>query len=83
MVAFNLGALADRVRDGVDSLLVPPGDVEAWRAALQRLVDEPETLSRLRSGIRPPTTLKKHADQIEALYREIIQRGEAPLRLPS
>ena len=43
VIASRLGALAEVVQDGVDGLLVPPSDVSAWTATLQRLVDEPAT----------------------------------------
>jgi glycosyltransferase involved in cell wall biosynthesis len=72
VVASRLGPLVDRVRDGVDGLLVPPGDVAAWRAALQRLVDEPDLLARLRANVRFPITLEEHVDQIETLYRTLL-----------
>jgi glycosyltransferase involved in cell wall biosynthesis len=68
VLASRLGALADRVRDGVDGLLLPPGDVAAWRAAMQRLLDEPDLLPRLRAGVRPPMTMEEHVDRLEALY---------------
>ena len=71
VVASRLGPLADRVRDGVDGLLVPPGDVAAWRAALQRLVDDPGLLARLRAGVHPPVTLEEHAGDVERLYTRI------------
>jgi len=72
VVASRLGPLAERVHDGVDGLLVPPGDAAAWRAALQRLVDEPDLLARLRANVRPPMTLDEHADRIEALYVQLV-----------
>lgn len=72
VVASRLGPLADRVRDGVDGLLVPPGDVAAWRAALQRLVDEPDLLAHLRVNVRPPMALDEHVDRIEALYAQLV-----------
>jgi len=68
VVASGVGALQERVRDGVDGLLVPPGDVLSWRAALQRLVDEPHFLQRLRSNILPVTSMSDHAAQLESLY---------------
>jgi len=52
----RLGALVDRGRDGVDGLLLPPRDVAAWCVAIQRLLDEPDLLARLRAGICPPIT---------------------------
>jgi len=72
VVASRLGPLADRVHDGVDGMLVPPGDVAAWRAALQRLVDEPHLLARLRANVHPPMTLDEHVDRIEALYVQLV-----------
>jgi glycosyltransferase involved in cell wall biosynthesis len=72
VLASRLGALADRVRDGIDGLLLPPGDVAAWREALQRLVDDPDLVARLRSNVRPPMTMEEHANRMETLYNQII-----------
>jgi glycosyltransferase involved in cell wall biosynthesis len=72
VVASRLGPLADRVRHAVDGLLVPPGDVVAWRTALQRLVDERDLLPRLQANVRPPLTLEEHVAQLEALYRSLV-----------
>ncbi|MET9337044.1 glycosyltransferase family 4 protein [Nonomuraea sp. NPDC003804] len=49
VIATRVGALADNVRDGVDGLLVEPGDVEALRKAIERFYEDPE---RLRGGVR-------------------------------
>jgi glycosyltransferase involved in cell wall biosynthesis len=72
VVASQLGPLADRVRHEVDGLLVPAGDVAAWRSALQRLVDEPGLLERLRANVRPPLTLEEHVQQLQVLYRSLV-----------
>jgi hypothetical protein len=40
----------------------------ALRAAMQRLLDEPDLLPRLRAGVRPPMTMEEHVDRLEALY---------------
>ncbi|MEU6997062.1 glycosyltransferase family 4 protein [Nonomuraea sp. NPDC046570] len=51
VIATRVGALADHVTDGVDGLLVEPGEVEALREALVRFYapGEPE---RLRAGVK-------------------------------
>ncbi|TDD35340.1 glycosyltransferase [Nonomuraea terrae] len=51
VIATRVGALADHVTDGVDGLLVEPGDVGALRTAIERFYasGEPE---RLRSGVK-------------------------------
>jgi glycosyltransferase involved in cell wall biosynthesis len=75
VVASRLGPLADRVHDGIDGLLMPPGDMAAWRATLQRLVDEPSLPARLRANVRPPATLDEHVAEIESLYSKLVDRA--------
>lgn len=72
VVASRLGSLTDRIRDGIDGLLAPPGDVNAWRSALQRLLDEPDLRTTLRSQIRPPDTLDEHVTRLEEIYERVI-----------
>jgi glycosyltransferase involved in cell wall biosynthesis len=47
VVATRVGGLRDLVVDGETGLLVPPRDVEALRAALERLLADPELRRRL------------------------------------
>lgn len=53
VLASSVGTFGEQVRDGVDGILVPPGDEDAIVAALERLRD-PDEVARLRSGVRPP-----------------------------
>ena len=68
VIASRLGPLADRVRHDVDGLLLPPGDVAAWRDALQRLVETPGLCNQLAAGIQPQLTLQGHVARLEAVY---------------
>lgn len=51
VVASDLPVLREVLQDGVNSLLVPPGDIEAWAEALQRLTD-PDMRATLGAGGR-------------------------------
>jgi glycosyltransferase involved in cell wall biosynthesis len=75
VVASRLGPLVDRVRDGADGLLLPPGDVAAWRKTLQQLVDEPSLWAHLRANVMAPTTLEEHVARVESLYTRIVDRN--------
>lgn len=72
VIASDIGGLGNRVRDGVDGLLVAPGDVRAWQAALQHLVNQPGQLEELRKNVRPPITLAEHITAIELAYNRLL-----------
>jgi glycosyltransferase involved in cell wall biosynthesis len=52
VVASAVGGLRDLVIEGETGLLVPPGDVSALRAALKRLLGDPELRRRLGAAAR-------------------------------
>lgn len=51
-VTTPVGGIPEAVTDGVDGLLVQPGDVEALAAALTRLVTDPRLRADLAAGAR-------------------------------
>ena len=73
VIASRLGALAERVRDQVDGLLVPPGGPDALRATLLSLANDRRSLERLRAQIRPVMTVHEHVDQVLSLYRHLVK----------
>lgn len=76
VVASAIGALPEKVRDGVDGLLFAPGDVAALAAVLRRLNDTPALLAALRAGAQPVRTLADHAAAVGALYAHArLMRG--------
>jgi glycosyltransferase involved in cell wall biosynthesis len=52
VVASAVGGLANLIEDGHSGLLVPPGDVDALRAAIERLLGDPELRRRLGEAAR-------------------------------
>ena len=81
VVATAVGGLVDAVEDGVTGLLVPPRDAAALRAALERLLGDPElrTLARgscaraRRRTASPATT----AERLLEAYRAASSVGPA------
>ncbi|MHB0877283.1 MAG: glycosyltransferase family 4 protein [Anaerolineae bacterium] len=72
VLASRIGALPERVRHGVDGLLVEPGDAECWREAIATLMNDRALLARLRAGVRPPLSLAEHAAAVEAAYLQAV-----------
>ncbi len=56
VIGSDLGGIAERVTDGVNGLLVPPGDRPAWSRAIRRLASDAAFLASLRPTTAPRTT---------------------------
>jgi len=72
VVVSGHGALVDKVRDGVDGFHFAPGDPEELRRTLQRLIDDPTLLSRLRANVPPPVSMAEHVSALSSLYRQTM-----------
>ncbi len=71
VIASDHGALAEAVTHEVNGLLIAPGDVVAWRGAMQRFVKSADLRARLRSGVKPPLTMQEYLDNLEAYYQHV------------
>jgi len=76
VVASAVGGLRDLVVDGETGLLVPPGDVAALRAALERLLGDPKLRRRLgdaaRSRARETFSWERAVSLTLSAYREAV-----------
>jgi glycosyltransferase involved in cell wall biosynthesis len=52
VVATRVGGLVDAIEDGVDGVLVSPGDVAALREAVERLLQDPDLRHSLGTAAR-------------------------------
>ena len=64
------------VRDGVDGVVVPAGDVPALAAAMARLMDDPAERRRL--GARAVEVVDRYGvDRVLGLWEELLRGGRA------
>jgi glycosyltransferase involved in cell wall biosynthesis len=81
VVASDLGALPESVRDGVDGLLFRPDDADDLARVLRRLINEAGLVERLAAGAPRVLTIGEQADAVERLHAELV--AERPrARLP-
>ncbi|WP_138735916.1 glycosyltransferase [Modestobacter excelsi] len=80
VVASDVGGIPEVVRHGETGLLVPPGDVTALAAALDRLVADPGLRDRLAAGARRRAadySWPALAARVADLYRR-VRTGDVP-----
>ena len=68
VVASRIGGIPETVTDGVNGLLVEPGDVDGMHRALARLVAEPGLLARLQAGIPAVRTVEDDVRSLRHAY---------------
>jgi glycosyltransferase involved in cell wall biosynthesis len=86
VVASAVGGLRGLVDDERTGLLVPPGDVDALRAAIQRLLDDPELRARLGAAARRKITRMCGWDEVTDRTLEAYALGRdhsVPQALPA
>ncbi len=80
VISTTVGGIAEIFGPTAENL-VPPGDVAALRAAMQRALDDPmaadSEAERRLDFIRPRFSIAHMTDQIEALYREVLAKRRA------
>jgi glycosyltransferase involved in cell wall biosynthesis len=72
VVASGHGALAEKVRHGVDGLLFPPGNAAALYQTLQQLLTKSELLSSLRQNLPAPMDMEEHVRQLQDVYHRFV-----------
>ena len=79
VIGSDLGGIRELVRQEIDGILVEPGSVTAWTAALRRLTREPDLLPRLQNGVKPPRTMDTVATDMLSLYEHLLSRTPRPV----
>ncbi|MBM4255892.1 MAG: glycosyltransferase, partial [Deltaproteobacteria bacterium] len=71
VIAARRGALVEALEGGVNGLFFEPENASDLRRCLQRLIDDPTLLSRLRQAEPQVKTVEEYAHDIETIYTEI------------
>ena len=73
-MASDLPSIREVLHDGIDAILVPPGDAAALAGAIQRLVDDAGTAARLAGAAlaaAPEFSWDRRAGRLEALFMDV------------
>ena len=78
-IATSLGALGERITDGVNGFLVAADDAAELALVLRRIARDAAMLERMRANVDASLWMDEgeHAAVIAAWYRELLQPGSA------
>ncbi len=77
VIASNIGALQERVRDGIDGYLFPAGDAAVLSDLLLDLGQHPEKLAQLAAQIQPVFTIDQHETAVHNQYQLALAESSA------
>jgi glycosyltransferase involved in cell wall biosynthesis len=77
ILASNVGQLSEWITDGRNGLLIPPGDVSAVAAGIERLIGDPDLRTRLGQNARADAVQKHSWDcylsDLEDVYFSVLE----------
>lgn len=74
VLASDRGALPEAFPQPAPGRVLLAEDASVWRRALLELLEQPQVLERWRAAIPTQTPASQHAEVIEQLYREVLER---------
>lgn len=81
VLATSVGGIPEAVRNGIDGVLVPPGDVNALADGLRRLLGDAGKRRTMGNAGRARAveifSLERFSDEVFALYREMLAERRA------
>jgi len=80
VIGSRIGGITDQIIDGETGFLIPPGDVNALRNAMQRLIDDPALRSKMGAAAKVKVAdfqARRVLDRIEKVYEQLLYRGHS------
>ena len=72
VIASDLGALPEKVVDGVTGRLFAPGDPQSLARLIDELAAKPQLRETYQANIRPCPDIDTHAQKIEEIYNRLV-----------
>jgi glycosyltransferase involved in cell wall biosynthesis len=71
VIATNLGGMVELVHHNENGLLFESNNAHGLKEQIQRLLDEPQLLEQLRSGIQPVKSVQDEIDELVEVYQSV------------
>ena len=74
VIASNIGAIPEAVREGMNGFLFTPGSVESLKRCMLRFMGEPGLIQQMASQMPRVKTMAEHAREMVGVYEKILEK---------
>ena len=72
VIASDVGGISEFVQHEINGLLFERGNSEDLSLILRRIIDNPELIKKLKSGILKVKDIDEEVDELELIYLKLI-----------
>jgi glycosyltransferase involved in cell wall biosynthesis len=77
LVVTDLGGMSELIKDGINGFTFQLNNEKSLASALQKFLDDPQLLARMRDNIPPEKNVAQMVDEIEAIYGTLPNASRA------
>jgi len=74
VIASRIGGMPEIIQDGHNGFLFEAGSYEELAAVINRILDDPKILEKVRENITDPRRVEEEAMDYENIYRELLKK---------
>ena len=76
VITSNIGGMAELVQDGLNGFHFQAGNSKDLAIQMQRVLDNPDIIGRLKKNINSVTPIEAHTLEIREVYRSLVSKGK-------
>ncbi len=78
VIASDIGVFPEIITDGINGLLFARNDAQSLRECMQKIIDDPSLIEKLKRNIKPPKKWTTYENELYAIYSE-FSKGKKKL----
>lgn len=75
VIASRIGGIPELVNDGLNGILVNPGDANDLQGKIQYIIDNPNIIEKFKGNIPEVKSIEDNAKEIEEIYKKLIAKN--------
>jgi glycosyltransferase involved in cell wall biosynthesis len=75
VIASDIGAIPEAIREGVNGFLFEPGNAEALRRCMLRFIQQPGLIQEMAYRMPKRRSMEEHTMDIIKIYNSIVRKG--------